>query len=334
MLSHITNGITSAVTDTVTAVTDTVTAPINSSSTTNKNIITDTLTGTTSTITDDVSGTLSSLDPTLLLSMTNLLSLAASLLQHLQNILQNPVNFIELSIITPLLRLLRPLIILAISVLLFFIGVAIMLAIIFSPLIIVSSLVWVPTAMVLLFVTAGLLITSVTIVITLAIFLWRPVSLSACRLSALLTSNHTQTLNIFFTPLSPQPHPSLSAAVVTTNVAGERREAQPEEAVFNPSYPSFCPKSFLVHTSFLSSESHLVPRVVSPAFIKRFIKQCSCLLLQRLVQHQPTRYLTSEELSIGKIKFKKPLIWGVTRLLAESGGTIMLRLMFVMHIKY
>jgi GTP-binding protein SAR1 len=31
---------------------------------------------------------------------------------------------------------------------------------------------------------------------------------------------------------------------------------------------------------------------------------CICLKDERLVQHQPTQYPTSEELSIGKIKFK------------------------------
>ncbi|WMV36856.1 hypothetical protein MTR67_030241 [Solanum verrucosum] len=33
-------------------------------------------------------------------------------------------------------------------------------------------------------------------------------------------------------------------------------------------------------------------------------------LWQKLVQHQPTQYPTSEELSIGKIKFKEGLIYG------------------------
>ncbi|MED6184203.1 hypothetical protein PIB30_045162 [Stylosanthes scabra] len=165
MLNGITNGIT-------TAVKDTVTAPIVNSSSTVKNIITDTLTGATSTIIDGLSSSLSLLlDPSLFLSLTNLLSLVASLLQYLQIILQNPAKFIELYIVTPLLRLLRPFKILAISVLLFLIGVAIMLVIMFSPLIIVSSPVWVPTAMLLFFVTAGLLITSVTVVVILTILL-------------------------------------------------------------------------------------------------------------------------------------------------------------------
>ncbi|KAL5569624.1 hypothetical protein UlMin_026199 [Ulmus minor] len=47
-------------------------------------------------------------------------------------------------------------------------------------------------------------------------------------------------------------------------------------------------------------------------------------LLQRLVQHQPMQYPTSEELSIDKIKFKA-FIWVDIRLLTEFGKITMPR---------